>query len=58
MVYLSNLFLVLGDTMEGSGGLFDLNATLPVMALQVVLLTFLLNIFFYAPVTEVLDNTS
>jgi F-type H+-transporting ATPase subunit b len=56
MVYLSNLFLVLADTLEGSGGLFDLNATLPVMALQVVLLTFLLNIFFYAPVTEVLDK--
>lgn len=56
MVYLSNLFLVLADTLEGSGGLFDFNATLPLMALQVVLLTFLLNIFFYAPVTEVLDK--
>jgi len=56
MVYLSNLFLVLADTIEGSGGLFDFNATLPFMALQVILLTFLLNIFFYAPVTEVLDK--
>jgi|NorSeaMetagenome_1021524.scaffolds.fasta_scaffold46712_2 F-type H+-transporting ATPase subunit b len=56
MVYLSNLFLVLADTIEGSGGLFDFNATLPLMALQVILLTFLLNIFFYAPVTEVLDK--
>ena len=56
MVFLSNLFLVLADTIEGSGGLFDFNATLPLMALQVILLTFLLNIFFYAPVTEVLDK--
>jgi F-type H+-transporting ATPase subunit b len=56
MIYLSNLFLVLAETQEGAGGLFDINATLPLMALQIVLLTFLLNIFFYAPVTEVLDK--
>lgn len=56
MIYLSNLFLVLTTASEGAGGLFDINATLPLMALQVVLLTFLLNIFFYAPVSEVLDK--
>jgi F-type H+-transporting ATPase subunit b len=56
MVHFSNTFIVLSETLEGSGGLFDINATLPLMALQVVLLTFLLNIFFYSPVTEVLDK--
>jgi len=50
------MFLVLSEILEGSGGLFDINATLPLMALQVVLLTFLLNIFFYYPVTEILDR--
>jgi F-type H+-transporting ATPase subunit b len=56
MIYLSNLFLLFAEAQEGAGGLFDINATLPLMALQIVLLTFLLNIFFYAPVTEVLDK--
>jgi F-type H+-transporting ATPase subunit b len=56
MMHISNLFLVLAGASESSGGLFDINATLPLMALQVVILTLLLNIFFYAPITEVLDK--
>nr|WDB00634.1 ATP synthase CF0 B' subunit [Cavernulicola chilensis] len=39
-----------------SGGLFDFNATLPFMAIQFLLLTLLLNIVFYGPVTNVLDK--
>jgi F-type H+-transporting ATPase subunit b len=36
------------------GGLFDLDATLPLMAVQVVLLTFILNALFFRPVGRAL----
>jgi F-type H+-transporting ATPase subunit b len=38
------------------GGLFDLDATLPLMALQVVLLTFLLNALFFRPVGRAVEE--
>ncbi|GCE64179.1 F0F1 ATP synthase subunit B' [cyanobiont of Ornithocercus magnificus] len=38
------------------GGLFDLDATLPLMAAQVVLLTFLLNSLFFRPVGKVVEE--
>lgn len=38
------------------GGLFDFNATLPLMMLQFLLLMFILNTLFYKPVTHVLDE--
>ena len=41
---------------EGSGGLFDFNATLPLMAIQFVLLTVVLTFVFYKPVSKVLDE--
>jgi F-type H+-transporting ATPase subunit b len=41
---------------EGSGGLFDFNATLPLMAIQFVLLTVVLTFIFYKPVSKVLDD--
>lgn len=41
---------------ESEGGLFDFNATLPLMALQFLALTILLNIIFYKPVTNILDE--
>ena len=41
---------------EGAGGLFDFNATLPLMAIQFVLLTVVLTFIFYKPVSEVLDD--
>ena len=46
-----SIFLV-----ESEGGLFDFDATLPFMALQIILLTFVLNILFYGPVTKILDD--
>lgn len=39
-----------------AGGLFDFNATLPLMAVQFLILMFLLNIIFYQPVSKILDN--
>ncbi len=38
------------------GGLFDFNATLPLMMLQFLLLMLILNTIFYKPVTHVLDE--
>jgi len=38
------------------GGLFDFNATLPLMMLQFLVLMFILNILFYKPVTFILDE--
>jgi F-type H+-transporting ATPase subunit b len=41
---------------EPEGGLFDFNATLPLMALQILLLMVVLNLVFYTPVAKVLDE--
>jgi len=41
---------------EGAGGLFDFNATLPLMAIQFILLTVALTFLFYKPVSKVLDE--
>jgi len=38
------------------GGLFDFDATLPLMAVQVVLLTFILNQLFFKPVGKVVEE--
>ena len=41
---------------EGAGGLFDFNATLPLMAIHFILLTVALTFVFYKPVSKVLDE--
>ena len=41
---------------EGAGGLFDFNATLPLMALQFILLTVVLTFIFFKPVSKVIDE--
>ena len=38
------------------GGLFDLDATLPLMAVQVVLLTYILNTLFFRPVGKAVED--
>lgn len=38
------------------GGLFDFDATLPLMAVQIVLLTFILNTLFFKPVGKVVEE--
>jgi F-type H+-transporting ATPase subunit b len=43
-------------TAEGTGGLFDFNATLSLMAIQFVLLTIALTFLFYKPVSKVIDE--
>lgn len=56
MVNLFLLFALQVSNTEVEGGLFDFNATLPLMALQFLLLTVILNFLFYKPVSEVLDE--
>jgi F-type H+-transporting ATPase subunit b len=41
---------------EGAGGLFDFNATLPLMAMHVIVLMVVLTFIFYKPVSKVLDD--
>ena len=41
---------------EGAGGLFDFNATLPLMAIQFILLTVAFTFIFYKPVSKVIDE--
>ena len=49
-------WLLFAEAAVPEGGLFDLDATLPLMALQVVLLTFLLNSLFFRPVGKVVEE--
>nr|YP_009395166.1 ATP synthase CF0 subunit II [Bryothamnion seaforthii]ARW63934.1 ATP synthase CF0 subunit II [Bryothamnion seaforthii] len=55
-MFISQLLLSEVFEVEAKGGLFDFNATLPLMALQFVALTIVLNLLFYKPVTNILDD--
>lgn len=51
------LFLAIEETNSKiKGGLFDFNATLPLIAFHFVVFMVLLNALFYKPVTKILDN--
>jgi F-type H+-transporting ATPase subunit b len=49
-------WLLLAEAGVPEGGLFDLDATLPLMAVQVVLLTFILNSLFFRPVGRAVEE--
>jgi F-type H+-transporting ATPase subunit b len=49
-------WLLLAEAGATEGGLFDLDATLPLMALQVVILTFILNSLFFRPVGKAVEE--
>lgn len=55
---MTNLIFLLAQeaTSNPEGGLFDFNATLPLMALQILLLMVVLNLVFYTPIAKVLDE--
>lgn len=42
----------------GKGGLFDIDATLPLMAIQFLILVALLNVLFYKPLGKAIDDRS
>ena len=48
--------LISSSEVSGPGGLFDFNATLPLVAIQFVLLTFILNIVLYNPLLTIIEE--
>ena len=49
-------WFLLAEAPVPEGGLFDFDATLPLMAIQVVILTFILNKLFFQPVGKVVEE--
>ncbi|MGJ3245928.1 MAG: F0F1 ATP synthase subunit B' [Elainellaceae cyanobacterium] len=44
------------EEIDVGGGLFDINATLPLMAIQFLLLVAVLNVVFYKPLSKSIDD--
>ena len=52
-----NLSLLISSSeINGPGGLFDINATLPLVAIQFILLVVLLNIILYNPLLSIIEE--
>jgi len=49
-------FSILISEVSGPGGLFDFNATLPLVAIQFVLLMLILNIILYNPLLTIIEE--
>jgi len=52
------MILLAVEAAEKKGGLFDIDATMPLMAIQFLILVALLNILFYKPLGKILDDRS
>ena len=48
--------LISSSEVSGPGGLFDFNLTLPLIAIQFILLTVVLNIILYTPLLTVMEE--
>lgn len=48
--------LISNSEVSGPGGLFDINATLPIVAIQFVLLTIVLNALLYSPLLTIMEE--
>jgi len=48
--------LISSSEVSGPGGLFDINATLPLVAIQFVLLTVILNVILYNPLLTIIEE--
>lgn len=44
------------ESAESKGGLFDFDATLPIMAVQILVLVVILNSIFFKPLTKAIDD--
>ena len=49
-------WILLAAETAGEGGLFDIDATLPLMAIQFLILAAVLNILFYKPLGKAIDD--
>ena len=57
MFHMVNFSILISNSeVSGPGGLFDFNATLPLVAIQFVLLTLILNTIFYSPLLTVIEE--
>jgi len=54
MVNLS--LLISSSEVSGPGGLFDINATLPLVAIQFVILMVILNVLLYSPLLTIIEE--
>ena len=50
------ILLAAAEAAEAKGGLFDFDATLPIMALQFLILAAVLNALFYKPLGKAIDE--
>jgi F-type H+-transporting ATPase subunit b len=48
--------LISRSEVEGPGGLFDINATLPLVAIQFILLMVILNVILYSPLLTIIEE--
>lgn len=51
-----SIILLAAETAGKEGGLFDLDATLPLMAIQFLFLVLILNATFYKPLSKAIDE--
>jgi F-type H+-transporting ATPase subunit b len=52
-----NLSIVISSSeVSGPGGLFDINATLPLVAIQFILLMVVLNVILYSPLLTIIEE--
>ena len=49
--------LTSSSEVNGPGGLFDINATLPLVAIQFILLMVILNIILYSPLLTIIEES-
>lgn len=50
------IFIALAEEESKRGGLFDIGATLPLVAAQFLLLMFILNVILYSPLTTLMNQ--
>jgi len=48
--------LLSSSEVSGPGGLFDIDATLPLVAIQFILLTVILNTILYSPISKLMQE--
>jgi F-type H+-transporting ATPase subunit b len=56
MIMIPHTILLAAEAVAKEGGLFDFNATLPIMTIQFIVLAALLNALFYKPVGKMIDD--
>ena len=57
MFHMVNFSILISNSeVSGPGGLFDFNATLPLVAIQFVLLMLILNTVLYSPLLTIMEE--